>query len=98
MSPPPATTGAPSSPTLHDEACYRMLWLKHTAKCPDDELERAFDSLCTTVSPNDPFWVVFPSPNAQVCFRHDDPNLHDDIRRISSFCDLNVCDGRTDVR
>ena len=56
----------------HDEACYRMLWLKHTVRCPDDELERAYDSICAE-------WACDP-------LRRDDDRVHDDLRCIATFC------------
>jgi hypothetical protein len=59
----------------HDEACYRMLWLKHSVRCPDDELERAYDSICAE-------WACDP-------LRHDDDDddrVRADARRIASFC------------
>ena len=61
---------------MHDEACYHMLRLKHSAKLSNDDLEREYDVLCATTWSCDPFGC--------------DERLGDDIRRIQQFCNATV--------
>jgi hypothetical protein len=64
-------------PNMHDEACYHMLRLRHSAKYSNDELEREFESMrATTWGGCDPFQC--------------NDQLQDDIRVVHQFCNVSV--------